>query len=1008
MKNLLVLLFLIFSGYCFSQSTPKFDISVPSSTSLFGIGISVGVKVYDTTSHKIWKCQIATAGTFTLTTAPTDHFVDIGDYNNLTNKPTIPDTTKLVTKYNVVKKGLNSTYLGLNSGVFTGIDIENTGFGAYTFTQPQDTVGNGADMYGANTAIGAYALQYNTHGSMNTALGRAAMLNNTWGWRNSAVGYKALWGNTTGHENVAVGEHSLVNNTTGNYNTAIGTQSLNWSITQNYNTALGYNTLYTLRSGELNTAIGYQAGELMDTAGNVTYIGYNSGRNTKTNGANVGVGNRTLETNTTGHSNTAIGFESMQYNDIGTNNTALGRRSLYHYLGHYSVGVGTFALQASTSGWSNTAIGEESGYAVTIGADNVFVGRQAGVNVTSGSNNIIIGSGQTAPSATANYQLKIGDYLTGDLSNGNFTLGQVLGVGTGTLNVGKVTFRDSISGGINSKFKLGALSFGNYSNAQWQFDNPIYLPSFGINAGGDVNANYFQLRNGLKVLNKISTAFIPWAEIDVTGAESQINLKNLKNINDTSLSFTTTTGMRMLVWDTVGGLFRKAAIPAAGVNYWQRIGTVVSPLTSGDAVSADKFTGKDSISGGVNFQFKSGALSFQNYSNSLWQFNQGIYIPSAGINTNGDVVGNYLNIRNSYKYVNKVGNAFIPWAEIDATGAENQINLKNLKVIVDTSLFFTTITNKRLIVWDTTDGEFKKAAIPTMVTDAVLPLVISGHTISQPAATGSNDGYMTEGKVNDLTNALAHKTTEDALNGLVKVDGAGSYSAVTDNHSNWDKAYTWSNTASTKKINGVTFDGINDITVTDASAVHPNTSVTLTVTNASTSVNCTGNAATVTNGFYTTNLKTDSHRSTLATSAYNTVTANAVIDSIELLNLRKSTIRELFPPMFVDTSALVKSGKILIGYTVSGIVIDTLYFQLNRQAGTPSVTPTVHYGSDWTAAGTSVVTAPAAVTSYSTVIKISGATLNNPTINAGQQIWLTWALTVAPKELYVWIAGHYQ
>jgi hypothetical protein len=37
---------------------------------------------------------------------------------------------------------------------------------------------------------------------------------------------------------------------------------------------------------------------------------------------------------------------------------------------------------------------------------------------------------------------------------------------------------------------------------------------------------------------------------------------------------------------------------------------------------------------------------------------------------------------------------------------------------------------------------------------------------------------------------VAHKTTEDALNGLVKVDGAGNYSAVTDNHSNWDTAYT--------------------------------------------------------------------------------------------------------------------------------------------------------------------------------------------------------------------------
>ena len=80
---------------------------------------------------------------------------------------------------------------------------------------------------------------------------------------------------------------------------------------------------------------------------------------------------------------------------------------------------------------------------------------------------------------------------------------------------------------------------------------------------------------------------------------------------------------------------------------------------------------------------------------------------------------------------------------------------------------------------------------------------------------------------------------------------------------------------------------------------------------------------------------------------------------------------------------------------------------LNRRAGTPSVTPTLHYGTDWSAAGTSVVTAPAAVTSYTTVTKVYGGTLNNTTISAGNSIWLTWAETVAPKELYVIILGHY-
>jgi hypothetical protein len=46
-----------------------------------------------------------------------------------------------------------------------------------------------------------------------------------------------------------------------------------------------------------------------------------------------------------------------------------------------------------------------------------------------------------------------------------------------------------------------------------------------------------------------------------------------------------------------------------------------------------------------------------------------------------------------------------------------------------------------------------------------------------------------------LYTPLAHKTTEDAINGLVKVDGAGNYSQVTDNSGNWNTAYGWGNHA---------------------------------------------------------------------------------------------------------------------------------------------------------------------------------------------------------------------
>lgn len=44
--------------------------------------------------------------------------------------------------------------------------------------------------------------------------------------------------------------------------------------------------------------------------------------------------------------------------------------------------------------------------------------------------------------------------------------------------------------------------------------------------------------------------------------------------------------------------------------------------------------------------------------------------------------------------------------------------------------------------------------------------------------------------VADMKGAYDHKTTEDAISGLVKCNGSGNYSAVTDNSANWDAAYT--------------------------------------------------------------------------------------------------------------------------------------------------------------------------------------------------------------------------
>ncbi|HQJ93188.1 MAG TPA: hypothetical protein PLI71_09985 [Clostridia bacterium] len=83
--------------------------------------------------------------------------------------------------------------------------------------------------------------------------------------------------------------------------------------------------------------------------------------------------------------------------------------------------------------------------------------------------------------------------------------------------------------------------------------------------------------------------------------------------------------------------------------------------------------------------------------------------------------------------------------------------------------------------------------------------------------------------------AYTHKTTEDAVNGLIMCNGSGTYSGVTDNSSNWNTAYTnrvdtWtsplqfsSNTAS-----------IQDATTSQKGAVQLQDSVDTTATKATT------------------------------------------------------------------------------------------------------------------------------------------------------------------------------
>lgn len=122
--------------------------------------------------------------------------------------------------------------------------------------------GNPSSTGLSNTAIGAYALAFDTYGATNTAIGSLALYQNTIGYSNSATGVNALYANTQGTNNTAIGFGALLTNTTTCCNTAVGTQALANSNASSdpgvctgqncANDAFGYQALYSNTNGTGN------------------------------------------------------------------------------------------------------------------------------------------------------------------------------------------------------------------------------------------------------------------------------------------------------------------------------------------------------------------------------------------------------------------------------------------------------------------------------------------------------------------------------------------------------------------------------------------------------------------------------------------------------------------------------------------------------------------------------------------------------------------------------------
>lgn len=193
--------------------------------------------------------------------------------------------------------------------------------------------------------------------------------------------------------NLRIGNSStLASSPTGNLNVAIGSVALQSNIIGNENTAIGYSSL-SLNDSDYNTAVGAYA--LADNT-----KGYQ----------NVAFGKNALLHNTTGSKNAAGGAGAMENNTTGSQNSFWGEDAgLNITTGNFNSGLGWLAGSANAAGIGNTSIGWSAGRGVTSGDQNTFVGLEAGYlhsQAASVTNSIGIGYGA---STTASNQIIIGN-----------------------------------------------------------------------------------------------------------------------------------------------------------------------------------------------------------------------------------------------------------------------------------------------------------------------------------------------------------------------------------------------------------------------------------------------------------------------------------------------------------------------------------------------------------------------------------------------------------------------
>ena len=426
------------------------------------------------------------------------------------------------------------------------------------------TVNNGLILSAFNTynvSVGDTPSWTTTFGSTNVGIGNQTAV--TTQFYNTSFGYNALKGGTN---NTAIGAFAS------QYNTGVGNVSLGYGAlggtgvsTSNYQVAIGFGALgsalntsagdtNTIAIGKLamggydggagNIAVGYQVGYNISSSAAIynTVLGYNAGLGITTGYSNLAIGYLSLYSVGSGFHNIAIGNQAgggvgpnAQWNIfMGTNSGGVAGTA--NNVGYNNIGIGHFALlNLSGSGdyyMSNTAIGYGVMTNSTTAKENVAIGAGAGETALSALRSVIIGGlagryMKGAYNTTVGYQSQLTSYsgsynaslgyealyMAGATSSGAFN-------GSGNTAIGANSGK-YMSAGINNIF-VGN-SAGNGRSTNWYISKISSSYNTFIGGGGyrdDADGHCGDYNTG-----------IGWASLgDVTTYGSEVNSPGPRNV----------------------------------------------------------------------------------------------------------------------------------------------------------------------------------------------------------------------------------------------------------------------------------------------------------------------------------------------------------------------------------------------------------------------------------------------------------------------------------------------